>query len=78
MPELITRSLDEYEALAVTLARDKDHLLSLRRRLQQNREASPLFNTNVYRQHLESAYRTMWELHEKGEAPTHFAVQSLI
>ena len=77
MPELITRHLDEYEALALTLAQDKGRLLSLRRRLQQNRETSPLFNTNAYRQHLESAYRTMWESYEKGEAPTHFAVQPL-
>lgn len=75
MPELITQGLDEYEALALKLARDKNYLLSLRRRLQQNRETTPLFNTNAYRQHLESAYRTMWESHEKGEAPTNFAVQ---
>ena len=78
MPELITRSLDEYEALALTLARDKELLLSLRRRLQQNRATSPLFDTNVYRQHMESAYRTMWELHEKGGAPESFAVHPLI
>ena len=73
-PELVTRSLEEYEALALKLTDDKDLLLSLRRRLQQNRETSPLFNTDVYRQHMESAYRTMWELHKKGEAPRNFAV----
>jgi predicted O-linked N-acetylglucosamine transferase (SPINDLY family) len=75
MPELITRNLDEYEALALKLACDKDHLLSLRRRLQQNRETSPLFDTNAYRLHIESAYRTMWELYQRGEGPVNFAVQ---
>ena len=78
MPELITRNLEEYEALALTLARDKDLLLSLRRRLQQTRETSALFNTNAYRLHMECAYRTMWELYERGEAPTSFAAPSLI
>jgi predicted O-linked N-acetylglucosamine transferase (SPINDLY family) len=76
MPELITRSLDEYEALALKLARDRELLLSLRQRLQQNRETSSLFDTNVYRQHMESAYRTMWELHKRGEGPRDFAVSS--
>jgi protein O-GlcNAc transferase len=75
MPELVTSSLDEYEALALTLARDRDRLFSLRRKLQQNRRTSPLFDTDTYRRHLESAYRKMWEHHEKGDAPTNFAVQ---
>jgi predicted O-linked N-acetylglucosamine transferase (SPINDLY family) len=76
MPELITRSLAAYEALALKLACDKNLLLSLRARLQRNRDTSLLFDTNVYRQHIESAYRTMWELHQKGEAPRNFAVPS--
>ena len=78
MPELITGSLAEYEALALALARDKNRLSSLRQRLQQNRGTSPLFNTNAYRRGLESAYRTMWELHRKGEGPVDFAVRPLI
>jgi len=77
MPELITSSLAEYESLALALVRDKDRLSSLRQRLEQNRRTSPLFNTDAYRLGLESAYRTMWELHEKGEGPRNFAVQSL-
>jgi protein O-GlcNAc transferase len=78
MPELITQSLDEYEALAITLGRNRDLLLSLRQRLHLSKETSPLFNTDVCRRHIESAYRTMWELFEKGKAPTGFAVPSLI
>jgi protein O-GlcNAc transferase len=78
MPELIARDLAEYEALALALARDKDRLSSLRQRLQQNRGTSPLFNTDAYRLGLESAYRTMWELHQKGEGPIDFAVRPLV
>jgi protein O-GlcNAc transferase len=78
MPELITRNLAEYEALTLALAQGKDRLLSLRRRLGQNRGTSPLFNTDVYRLNLESAYRTMWELHQKGEGPLDFAVRPLV
>jgi predicted O-linked N-acetylglucosamine transferase (SPINDLY family) len=76
IPELITRSLAEYEALALALTRDRDRLLSLRRRLEQSRGTSPLFDTDAYRINLESAYRTMWELHEKDEGPMDFAVTS--
>jgi predicted O-linked N-acetylglucosamine transferase (SPINDLY family) len=77
-PELITQNLAEYEALALALAQGEDQLSSLRRKLGQNRGTSPLFNTDAYRLHLESAYRTMWKLHQKGEGPIDFAVRPLV
>jgi protein O-GlcNAc transferase len=78
VPELITGNLDEYEALAVRLARDRESLISLRRKLGQNRDTSYLFNTDVFRQHIESAYRTMWGMHQRGHGPESFTVAPLI
>src|ERR1700687_5238772 len=45
VPELITRSLEEYEALALKLATEPSLLQSIRCKLANNRLACPLFDT---------------------------------
>jgi len=74
LPELVTSSLDAYEDLAVNLATDPIRLRELRDRLARQRATAPLFDTDRFRRHIESAYVTMVELHRRGEAPTGFAV----
>ncbi len=75
LPELITRYLVEYEALALRLATTPDLLADIRKRLERNRLSQPLFDAARYRRHLESAYITMWERHRRGETPAGFDVQ---
>jgi predicted O-linked N-acetylglucosamine transferase (SPINDLY family) len=75
--ELVTRSLEEYEALAVELACSPARLDAFRSGLTAQREALPLFDTPVFCRHLEAAYRYMWLLHREGRAPETFAVQRL-
>ena len=77
MPELVTESLADYEALALELARDPALLRATKDRLLRNRGAAPLFNADLYRRHLESAYRMMWERHSAGQPPESFAVAAL-
>jgi protein O-GlcNAc transferase len=74
LPELITGDLAAYEALALRLAREPARLGGLRDRLAQNRATHPLFDTDRFRRHIESAYRQMWEIAERGEAPRHFSI----
>jgi Tfp pilus assembly protein PilF len=74
LPELVTESLEEYEALALELARNRDHLRSLRRRLEANRPTCALFDTARLCRHLESAYEAMWDRHRRGEPPAGFSV----
>jgi predicted O-linked N-acetylglucosamine transferase (SPINDLY family) len=74
IPELVTTSLAEYEALAVRLARDPAALGVLRTKLARNRDACPLFDSDRARRHLEDAYTTMWEHSQRGEAPAGFTV----
>jgi protein O-GlcNAc transferase len=74
LPELITHSLPDYEALALRLARDPERLAALRQRLARNRVAFPLFDTDRFTRHIEVAYATMWERAERGEPPQAFAV----
>jgi predicted O-linked N-acetylglucosamine transferase (SPINDLY family) len=73
LPELVTQSLVDYEAKALALARQPQDLHALRARLGETRRA-PLFDTDRFRRHLESAYEQMWQRHERGEEPASFAV----
>jgi protein O-GlcNAc transferase len=77
MPELVTASLDDYEALAAALASDTSRLQAIRTRLEQNRSTHPLFDMNRLCRHIEAAYRTMWDIHARGERPRHFSVRAL-
>ena len=74
LPELITHSLPEYEALALELATNRKRLAEIRSRLAKNRDTYPLFDTDRFRRHIEAAYTTMWERYQRGEAPASFAV----
>ena len=74
MPDLITQSLPDYEGLALRLARHPDQLAAIRARLVANRDCCPLFDTDRTRRHIESAYTTMWQRHQRGEAPEPFSV----
>lgn len=77
LPELVTRSLGEYEALALRLAQDSDLLRSFRARLERNRKTCSLFDTDRFRRHIEAAYTIMWEIWQSGEGPRSFSVPSL-
>ena len=77
LPELITGSLPEYEALALQLATDPALLAGIRDRLARHRDRYPLFDTDRFRRHLEAAYVEMWERYQRGEPPASFAVAPL-
>jgi protein O-GlcNAc transferase len=77
LPELITNSPQEYEALALTLATTPEFLAGVRDKLARNRTTTPVFDTQRFCRHLESAYVGMWERSEHGEAPESFAVPPL-
>ena len=74
LPELIATSLEDYEAMALRLANDRQCLADLRARLKANREACGLFDGGRFSRNLEKAYSTMWEIHAAGEKPRRFAV----
>jgi predicted O-linked N-acetylglucosamine transferase (SPINDLY family) len=76
LPELVTQSLADYEALALKLAREPSLLGSLRVRLARNRATCPLFDTARFTRNIESAYTTIWERTRRGESPQSFAVEA--
>jgi len=77
LPELVTHSMEDYEALALRLATDPALLREFRERLKRNRLVYPLFDSDRFRRHLETAYTRMWELWQRGEAPHSFTVAPL-
>jgi protein O-GlcNAc transferase len=77
MPELATRSLAEYEQLALALATDRPRLDAIRAKLAANRSTCALFDTDRFRRHLEAAFTEMYERHRRGEPPASFAVDAI-
>jgi Glycosyl transferase family 41 len=53
LPELVTRSLDEYEAWAFRLATDPALSASIRQKLDGNRKTCPLFDADRLRRDIE-------------------------
>ncbi len=77
LPELIARTPQEYEDLAVALATDPGRLAALRSRLEAGRRTAPLFDTPRFARHLEALYEAMHEQHLAGLAPDHLRVAPL-
>lgn len=61
LPELITHNFEEYFSLAKDLAESPDKLRSLRQKLSNQRSTTPLFDTALYCQNLESLYYKIWQ-----------------
>jgi protein O-GlcNAc transferase len=74
LTELVTTSLDEYEALAFRLASEPERLGALKAKLVVHRRTHALFDTARFCRGIEAAYVTMLERHRRGEPPQGFAV----
>jgi len=77
MPELVTDSLAAYEAKARHLAMHREELNALREKLLRTRATMPLFDTERFALHLESAYQAMWRTCVTGHPPQTFKVSAL-
>lgn len=75
LPELIASGPDEYEKLAVELARKPDKLAAIRETLARNRLSAPLFDTPLFARHIESAYAAMHDRLLAGQQPDHIHIE---
>jgi protein O-GlcNAc transferase len=75
LPELITTTLEQYESLAIQLAKNPKELNSIKEKLLNNLPHSPLYDTSLYVEHLESAYLKMYERLKKDLNPDHIYVE---
>jgi predicted O-linked N-acetylglucosamine transferase (SPINDLY family) len=76
VPELITTTPEDYEALAVRLSTRPDELAAIRTRLEAHRLTTPLFDTQRFTAYIEAAYTAMHARHRAGLAPDHIAISN--
>ena len=69
LPELVTYNEEEYEALILELATDRERLKEIRERLAVNRLSKPLFKSKENTKLLENGLRQAYELYFDGKQP---------
>lgn len=74
LPEMITETGADYEALAITLAKNPSRLEAIKDRLHSNRMRTPLFDTPLFARHIEAAYTKIYERYQTGLPPDHIFI----
>ena len=74
LSELVTRTREEYENLAIKLATHPEKLALIKDKLARNRLTTLLFDTELFTRHIESAYKKMYERYQAGLPPDHIHV----
>lgn len=69
LPELVTGSTEDYEALILDLATTPGKLAGIRKTLAGNRLTYPLFNTELYTRRIEAAYQAAHRRLAEGLPP---------
>jgi protein O-GlcNAc transferase len=69
LPELITETEQDYEALILELATNPMKLAKIKEKLANNRLTQPLFNTELYTRHLENGYQQAYQNYFDGKLP---------
>ena len=77
LPELVTETQAEYEALAIKLATNPVKLRGIKDELQRNRLTTPLFDTALFTKHIEDAYTKMHEGFHANLLPDHIYISDI-
>jgi protein O-GlcNAc transferase len=70
LPGLITGSQEDYETLAIALAKDRARLAIVRKTLADNSASAPLFDGKLIARHLEAGYEAIHARYRSGLPPT--------
>lgn len=74
LSELITKTDEEYESLALYLAQNREKLNEIRNKLSRNIKTNPLFDTGRYTRNLELGFDMAYDRYLQGKGPEHIAV----
>jgi predicted O-linked N-acetylglucosamine transferase (SPINDLY family) len=74
LPELITNTEEDYEALAIELAINPKKFADIKLRLAKNRLTAPLFNTPLFAKNIETAYIKMMDRYHADLQPDHISI----
>ena len=75
LPELITQTEQDYEALILTLATNPGMLAKIKQKLEANHLTHPLFDTDLYTKHLEDAYQQAYQNYFHDNPPQSITVR---
>ena len=75
LTQLIVSSLEEYEFLAIELAKDSKKYIKIKDKLLNNLSSAPLYDTPMFTKNIESAYKVMYERCLQGLKPDHIYVK---
>ena len=78
MPELITKTEQEYETLLLDLATNPQRLSAINDKLRANRLSTPLFNSKLFTKHLENAYQQAYQRYFVGKDPKDISVPMIL
>ena len=74
LPELVTKSDEDYAALALALAKDPARLASLRARLAANQATAPLFDSALFTRHFEAGLDLAYQRYVERQEPADIIV----
>ena len=69
MPELITKSEEEYEALLLELATNPKRLSTIKEKLAANRLTTPLFDIKFFTKNIENSYQQAYQRYFDKKLP---------
>ncbi len=69
LPELVTTTEEDYEALILKLATDSESRADLKQKIAKHRATYPLFDAVRYTRNFEKGLRAVHNLHLQGQAP---------
>lgn len=74
MDELTTSTPQQYQALALKLARDRDYLTDVKARVKQGIETGPLYDTETFTRNFEALLEKTLERFNAGLKPDHISL----
>ena len=75
LKELVTNTKIEYLELAVELAENRSKLIKLREKIDRNRISFPLFNTPLFAEHIEAAYKAAYQIERSNAVKDHIYIK---
>ena len=67
LSELVTTNDEDYFNVALSLAQNPEKLAAIKQKIAEQKQISPLFNTQKFARDLERLYQTIWEQELRGE-----------
>jgi predicted O-linked N-acetylglucosamine transferase (SPINDLY family) len=71
LDNLIMKNIEEYETGAIKLAKSPEELKEIKKWLVSSRCTSPLFDTQLFTNAIERAYKKAWKRYTNGLPPDH-------